>query len=54
MSPARMNWRSNRKFCTTTGELSEQVIGSADTLDQAKAIAQVHADQHARKKPAAA
>jgi hypothetical protein len=44
---------SNRKFSTTTGELSEQVIGSADTLDQAKAIAQAHADQHARKKPTA-
>jgi hypothetical protein len=43
---------SNRKFSTTTGELSEQVVGSADTLDQANA--QAHADQHARKKPTAA
>jgi len=42
------------KFCTTTGELSEQVIGSADSLEQAKAIAQALADQHARKKPTVA
>jgi hypothetical protein len=37
-----------------TGELSECPIGETDTLDNAKAIAQAHADQYGRKKPAAA
>jgi hypothetical protein len=36
-----------------TREPSERFLGDADTLDQAKAIAQAHADR-GRKKPAAA
>jgi hypothetical protein len=36
-----------------TGGVSERVLGDADTIDQAKAIAQAHADQYGREKPAA-
>ena len=40
-------------LCSATGELSDCVIGETDTLDNAKTIAQAHADQ-GRKKPAPA
>ena len=39
-------WSRYRKFRVSnqTGEISEQVLGDANSLDEAKAIAQVHAD----------
>jgi hypothetical protein len=44
---------SHRCLSSKTGELSERVIGDADTFDSAKAIAQAHADQYGREKSAA-
>jgi hypothetical protein len=44
-------WHRRRE--SATGELSGRALGDADTLDQAKEIAQAHADQYGRKGPAA-